>query len=232
MGSIGDAPRAKTFRGVAAAEKMNLLSYFKVAISSTLGAALVGCAGSGEPATPAVIRTAPPQNVEKTVTNYLAFKIREPQKNAEISVGAPEPSACVLDAYTSRGWVVPVVYVTRSGEVTGKDTIRINAKQYYFWFLSNTIAGVTPRIDLCPGVGATFESPPANPTAVGLVTTGLPVAAPGEAQRRGETDTKAASVQAPKATSSAKKTGTSSAKARPPVKTKAGNSRSKAKPTT
>jgi hypothetical protein len=86
-----------------------------------------------------------------------------------------------LDAYTtsSRGWVVPVAYSTRSGEATGKDTIRINTKQYYFWFLGNTIAGITPRIELCPGIGASFEAPPAL-----VVATASPGSSTGEAQRR------------------------------------------------
>ena len=209
---------------------MNLLPSFKLAISSALCAALVGCASSAD-TTPTVVRTPPPQNYEKTVTDYLAFKIRNPQKNAEVTFGAPEPGACALDAYTtsSRGWVVPVAYSTRTGEATGKDTIRINTKQYYFWFLGNTIAGITPRVELCPGNGASFEAPP---TAAAVVTTASPVSATGEAQRREEADSAGASKAAggkPKATSSTKKTGTSSAK--PPVKKKPADSVSNTKPT-
>jgi len=204
---------------------MNLLSSSKSAASATLCAVVVGCA-SVDTAPPTVVRTPAPQNYEKTVTNYLAFRIRNAPKNAEISVGAPEPGACSLDAYTtsSRGWVVPVAYVTRSGEVTGKETIRINAKQYYFWFLGNTIAGITPRIDLCPGVGSGFEMPSPEP---------VPLAATGTAKR--EADGAAAGPQSPdsdrikpaagqksKASASTKKK--SSSKARPPAKAKTGNS--------
>ena len=189
---------------------MNPLSSFKLAISSALCAASVGCASSDDTATTTVVRTPPPRNYEKTVTDYLAFKIRNQPKNAEVTVGPPEPGACALDAYTtsSRGWVVPVAYSTRTGEATGKDTIRINTKQYYFWFLGNTIAGITPRIELCPGIGAGFEAPPPDPAAAGLAATASPGPASGEAQRREETDSagapKAASGQKPKATSSGK----------------------------
>jgi hypothetical protein len=209
---------------------MNSLPSLKLAISSALCAVLVGCASSAD-TTPTVVRTPPPQNYEKTVTDYLAFKIRNPQKNAEVTFGAPEPGACALDAYTtsSRGWVVPVAYSTRAGEATGRDTIRINTKQYYFWFLGNTIAGITPRIELCPGNGASFEAPPTPVAAV--ATTASPVSA-SEAQRREEADSAAASKAAtgkPKATSSTKKTGTSSGK--PPVKKKPANSVSGTKPT-
>ena len=191
-------------RDLVHAEKMNSLSSFKLAISSALCAALVGCASSDDTATATVVRTPPPRNYEKTVTDYLAFKIRNQPKNAEITVGPPEPGACALDSYTtsSRGWVVPVAYSTRTGEATGKDTIRINTKQYYFWFLGNTIAGITPRIELCPGIGAGFEAPPAP-----VAATASPGSASGEAQGR-EADiagsSKAASGQKPKSTSSGK----------------------------
>ena len=188
------------------ADKMNTLSSFRLAISSALFcAALVGCASSDDAATTTVVRTPPPRNYEKTVTDYLAIKIRNQPKNAEVSFGAPEPGACTLDAYTtsSRGWVVPVAYSTRTGEATGKDTIRINTKQYYFWFLGNTIAGITPRIELCPGLGTGFEAPPAP-----VAATPSPGSASGEAQRREEADiagpSNAASGQKPKTTSSGK----------------------------
>src|SRR6476659_3832763 len=179
---------------------MNPLSSLKLVISSALCAALVGCASSADTTTD-VVRTPPPRNYEKTITDYLAFKIRNPQKNAEVNFGAPEPGACALDAYTtsSRGWVVPVAYLTRTGEATGKETIRINTKQYYFWFLGNTIAGITPRIELCPGNGPGFEAPP-NP-ATALVTTASPASGTGEAQRRDDDAAAAASGQKPKATS-------------------------------
>ena len=161
MGSM-ETRRARTRRrNLKHDAKMNPLSSFRLLSSLALCAALVGCASSAD-TTPAVVRTPPPVNYEKTVTDYLAVKIRNQPKNAEVTVGQPEPGACSLDAYTtsSRGWVVPVAYSTRTGEA-GKDTIRINTKQYYFWFLGSTIAGITPRIELCPGLGASFEPPPA-----------------------------------------------------------------------
>ena len=226
MGSMETRLAPALLRDLKHDEEMNSLSSFKLAISSALCAALVGCASSSDTGPPTVVRTPPPRNYEKTVTDYLAFKIRNPQKNAEVTFGAPEPGACALDAYTtsSRGWVVPVAYSTRTGEATGKDTIRINTKQYYFWFLGNTIAGITPRVELCPGNGASFEAPP---TAAAVVTTASPVSATGEGA-----DSAAASKAAgakPKATSSTKKTGTSSAK--PPVKKKPADSVSNTKPT-
>ncbi len=178
--------------------KMNPLSSFRLLSSLALCAALVGCASSAD-TTPAVVRTPPPVNYQKTVTDYLAVKIRNQPKNAEVTVGQPEPGACSLDAYTtsSRGWVVPVAYSTRTGEA-GKDTIRINTKQYYFWFLGSTIAGITPRIELCPGLGASFEPPP--PSEPAAVTTTAPPAPPSEADAAAQS--KAATK--PKATPSAK----------------------------
>lgn len=139
---------------------------FRSLSSSTLCAALVACA-STEPPAPTVLRTPPPQGYEKTITNYLAFKIRDPQRNSKINVGQPEQGNCSLDVHLNsmRGWVVPVVYETRTGEVTGRETIKITAKPYYFWFLGNTIAGVTPRTEQCPGIGTAFaeEAAPAKP---------------------------------------------------------------------
>jgi len=178
--------------------KMNQLSSFRLLSSLALCAALVGCASSAD-TTPAVVRTPPPVNYQKTVTDYLAVKIRNQPKNAEVTVGQPEPGACSLDAYTtsSRGWVVPVAYSTRTGEA-GKDTIRINTKQYYFWFLGSTIAGITPRIELCPGLGTGFEPPP--PSEPAAVTATAPPAPPSEADVAAQS--KAATK--PKATSSAK----------------------------
>ena len=115
-------------------------------------AALVGCA-STEPETKGVVRARAPQGYDKTIASYFAFKVRSPKNNVEISVDKPEPSDCPLDGYltSARGWVVPVVYATRTGALTGKETIYINAKQYYFWFSGDTIAGVTTRVELCPG---------------------------------------------------------------------------------
>jgi hypothetical protein len=134
------------------------LSSFGLAASAAVCSALVGCAGTGEPAPQVVVRTAAPKEYEKTITNYLAFRIRGSQKNAELAFTPPEPGDCPLDGHPSsaRGWVVPVVYATRKGEPTGKETIKITTKQYYFWFLGDTIAGITPRVELCPGLGTVF----------------------------------------------------------------------------
>jgi hypothetical protein len=166
-----------------------------------------------------VVRTPPPRGYEKTITNYLAFRIRNPAKNAEISVGRPEPGPCSLDvsSASARGWVVPVAYASHTGAVTGKETIYITAKQYYFWFLGDTIAGITPRIELCPGLGSAFsESAPPVAAAGALVTTALPLPAPApEAGKKSE------------AVREVKKTRISSGKAHHAVK-KVGNSRRRA----
>ena len=199
---------------------MKLLSCFKGVIFAALATLVVGCASvDTEPAT--VVRTPPPQNYEKAITDYLAFKIRTPQKNAEIKFGAPEPGACALDAYTtsSRGWVVPVAYATRSGEATGTETIRINAKQYYFWFLGNTIAGITPRIEACPGVGTSFE-PPAEPAS--LATPAAPARATADAQANDVAPVAAKTTSGAKrkaATPTKKKSSASSGKTKPPSTT-------------
>lgn len=167
------------------AETMNLPLRCRAAMAALLGTALVGCAGPAPNAAPSVVRTPPPVGYEKTITNYLAFRIRGPQKNAELSVSAPEPGPCALDGYAAgrRGWVVPVVYATRTGEATGRETIRINTKQYYFWFLGNTIAGVSSRLETCPGIEASFADVPPSGAAAVLQPVVLPVSTPVEAAR-------------------------------------------------
>ena len=166
-------------------------------------ALLAACATSQEPAAPQVVRTRAPEGYEKTINNYLAFRLR-PQKNTKINVAAPEPGDCPLDGTPSsiRGWVVPVTQETFSGELTGKDTIRITAKPYWFWFNGDTIAGITPRADLCPGIVSAFDDPakgrPPTTTAVGAPV--APVAARPEP----------AAPAKPSATKSAKKKPTSS----------------------
>ncbi len=188
---------------------------------SILCAGLVACAGTGEPGAPTVVRTPPPVGYEKTITNYLAFRIRGPQKNAELSVSAPEPGGCALDGYAAgrRGWVVPVVYATRSGEATGRETININTRQYYFWFLGNTIAGITPRLESCPGVEAAFgDLMPAADAAAALQTVSFPAPATKAEAPRAEGAAAAdrpAGAGAPKQrAASSKKSGKSSGQAR------------------
>lgn len=121
-------------------------------------AALIGCAGGPDLSAGGVSRTAPPQDAEKTINNFFAFKLPGPQKNTHIGVGQAEPGDCALGGYGSsmRGWVVPVVYRTFSGELANRQTIQINEKQYYFWFHGNTIAGITRRAGLCPGLVSVF----------------------------------------------------------------------------
>jgi hypothetical protein len=223
------------------AAKMSLFSSFNLASFSALCAALVACANTTEPAS-TVVRTRAPQRYEETITSYFAFKIRGPKNNVEISVDKPEPSECPLDGYitSTRGWVVPVVYATRTGTVTGKETIYISAKQYYFWFLGDTIAGITPRIELCPGPGSSL-SEVAQPIAAveGWLTAASPLPTTHKAQRRegvgmpeqskrgrAQDRAMAAGGQRHDTTHEAKKTGTSSGAVRHAIK-KVGNSRKK-----
>ncbi len=137
---------------------MTLFPTFRSLFASAMCAALAACAGSADPLPSTEVRTSPPRDYERTIDNFLAFSGRAPQKNAKVSIGQPEPGNCAVDVYarSARGWVVPVVYETFSGELNGKDVIQITAKPYYIWFLGNTIAGVTPRLDLCPGPGIGF----------------------------------------------------------------------------
>src|SRR3982750_1634011 len=129
---------------------MNRLPLLRLAMASAVCAALSGCASTEDAGPSPVLRTPPPQGYEKAIDNFLAFKIRVPQDNAAISVGPPEPGACALGGYSasSRGWVVPTVYETRTREASGKGAVHVTTKQYYFWFLGNTIAGITPRLEL------------------------------------------------------------------------------------
>jgi len=129
-------------------------------LSSAIACALLAaCATSSEPAAPAVVRTRAPVAYEKTIDNYLAFRLRNPAKNTRIHVAPPEPGDCPLDGtpQSIRGWVVQVTHETYSGDPSGKDAIRITAKPYWFWFSGDTIAGISPRADLCPGIVSAFD---------------------------------------------------------------------------
>lgn len=205
---------------------MKLISTLKLASSLALGAALVGCAGTVEQAPDTSVRTRAPQGYEKTITNYLAFRIRGAPKNVEINFGTPEPSGCALDGYltSSRGWVVPVVYATRTGAPTGKETINIATRQYFFWFLGDTIAGLTPRIDLCPGATVTeFPQPtPAGESTLAAAAVASPARADAPAREgaadaegaktaRGSERAKPVGAQTTQRTADKKKTGRSSA---------------------
>ncbi|HEX2540141.1 MAG TPA: hypothetical protein VHM00_03560 [Caldimonas sp.] len=113
---------------------------------------LTGCASAPEPQAPTPIRGRAPIGYQKTISDYFAFRMPTPQTNVEISYGKPEPGGCPLGLGRSseRGWVVPVVYATRSGTPTGRESINITGREYYFWFVTDTIAGVTQRMELCP----------------------------------------------------------------------------------
>jgi hypothetical protein len=114
---------------------------------------LAGCASTApEPQAPVVIRGRAPVGFEKTIRDYFAFRMPEPQTNVEVSFGKPEPGGCPLGLgrNSERGWVVPVVYATRRGAPTGREAINITGREYYFWFVTDTIAGVTTKMELCP----------------------------------------------------------------------------------
>ena len=182
------------------------------ALSSLFACALLAaCATSQEPAAPAVVRTRAPQDYEKTINNYLAFRLR-PQKNTRVSVAPPEPGDCPIDGTPSsiRGWVVPVTQETFSGELTGKDTIRITAKPYWFWFSGDTIAGITPRADLCPGIVSAFDDPAKGrpPTTTTVEAPVAPVAARPEPSGSAKSGATKSAKKKP-ASSTASKTGAS-----------------------
>lgn len=161
--------------------KTNPFPRVRVLLALASCAGLVACATGPDLASPAVSRTPPPQEPEKTINNFFAFKLPAPQKNTNIGVGEPEPGDCALGYGSSmRGWVVPVVYRTYSGELGGKQTIQLNEKQYWFWFHGNNIAGITRRSELCPGLGSVFgdSDPPAAVAAKAVQAAFEPPARP------------------------------------------------------
>jgi hypothetical protein len=123
-----------------------------VTLAASLGL-VAGCA-TRETAAEAstVTRSRAPVDYERAIGDYFSFRIPGSHKNRELSFGKPQPGGCPLGLHRSsqRGWVVPVVYVTRTGVPTGREAINITAKEHFFWFSGETIAGITPRIELCP----------------------------------------------------------------------------------
>ena len=111
-------------------------------------AVLAACATSPEPAAPTVVRTRAPVAYEKTIDNYLAFRLRNPQKNTRISVAPAEPGDCPIDGrpQSIRGWVVPVTHETFSGELTGKVERLENAID------GQGAGGTGPQIPAPPGI--------------------------------------------------------------------------------
>src|SRR3954471_3424578 len=122
------------------------------AATLTLTAAmlLAGCASPVLEA-PVAVRARPPANYENTITNFFDLSIRRPQPNRVLTIGNPEPGGCPVGGHATSalGWVVPVQYATKTGNLTGKDAgINIKGKEYYFWFRQDTLYGVTPRLEL------------------------------------------------------------------------------------
>ena len=197
-------------------ETMKQLPFLRLAALLAV-AALAGCASTDDAGPPVVLRTAAPQGYESTINNYFAFRIRGSQDDAVIGVSAPEPGACPLGGHSasSRGWVVPTVYETRTREASGKGTVHITTKQYYFWFLGNTIAGISPRLELCPGAGMTIgDDVPAKPVADGSD----PARVAGGQTQEAANEVKKASTP-PVVSRSAKKAGSPPAKvSAPPAK--------------
>jgi len=128
------------------------MNFKPAAVSLSCLALLAGCAGTSSPPQPVVSRAPAPVNYEKSIVNYFDLTIRGPQRNRELDIGKPEPGGCPVGGHISsqRGWVVPVIYATRTGNLTGKEAINITGKAYYFWFREDTIYGVTPKPELCP----------------------------------------------------------------------------------
>ena len=92
------------------------------ATAAVAAAVLAGCASAPVAEAPTIVRSAAPVNYESAVTNYFDFMVRGPQSNRSLSIGAPEPSDCVMrgggGAYA--GWVVPVIYSTSADPAHSK----------------------------------------------------------------------------------------------------------------
>lgn len=82
--------------------------------AALLLAVLAGCSSTPVAPPPSIVRTAPPVNYESAVTNYFDFMIPGPQTGRSLTIGAPQPSDCVMrgGGGTYAGWVVPVIYGT------------------------------------------------------------------------------------------------------------------------
>jgi hypothetical protein len=128
-----------------------MMRFARAVVSASCIALLAGCA-STPPEAPPVVRAPAPSNYQKSIVNFFDLTIKGPQRNRELDIGKPEPGGCPVGGTitSQRGWVVPVIYATRTGQLTGKEAINITGKAYYFWFREDTIYGVTPRPELCP----------------------------------------------------------------------------------
>ncbi len=75
---------------------------------------LAGCSTTPVAEPPSAVRAAPPVNYESAVNNYFDFMIRTPQTHRTLTIGAPEPSDCVMKGGGGlyAGWMVPVIYST------------------------------------------------------------------------------------------------------------------------
>jgi len=114
---------------------------------------LAGCASpGGDPKNAVVDRTRPPVDYEKSINTFFDLRMKGSRKNRELAIGKPEPGGCPLGGHKSseRGWVVPVVFTTRTGKPGDKEGVQINSKEQFFWFREDTIYGVTPKMELCP----------------------------------------------------------------------------------
>ena len=115
---------------------MNLSSTFKLA-SLALCAVLVGCQNTAEQAPPTAVRTRAPQGYEKAITNYLwrcgfAGRRRMPRSTSARPSRAGSCGSTASPIRVAAGscpWSTP----TRTGEPSGKETINIATRQYYFW---------------------------------------------------------------------------------------------------
>lgn len=149
-------------------------------IASLYLAVLVsGCATSANVSSSAQVRTAPPANVEATVTSYFDVVMPDRPSSRRLSFGIPEVSRCALSGGSGKylGWVVPVIDENPSasmavvpggspaateattpmqtGSTSGTasaslDEVSIRGTRYFFWFSNNTISAVTRRLDICP----------------------------------------------------------------------------------
>ena len=113
-------------------------------------AALAGCAGKGWLGTEPGTAGDKPDNIEEAVRAELARTLKDPGSLQQLDIGFERLSACAVGIYGSfHGWSVPVTYNAKNsyGGYVG-------AKQYYFWFRSGRLVGVSETPHFCPEGGA------------------------------------------------------------------------------
>jgi len=114
--------------------------------------------------------------------------------------------------------VMPAIVSPLNQNQYGFAVIRITAKPYWFWFNGETIAGITPRADLCPGIVSAFDDAKPRATTKPVEAPVTPVAARAEPAETSHPSAPAAkNKKKKKATSSPAKPPGTTAKAKEPA---------------